>query len=302
MQKRSPSSAKAPARVLVVYKKSAYRIYVRERRHRRVASLLRVGDASVAGMARAHRDHERTVAEARRVLRGLGVNAVFRPRSGRGSTAAFDLIVTLGGDGTLLWASHAIAAGTPVVAVNSAPFDSVGYFCAATRDQLGDALSDAIAGRLRETRLTRMQVEIDSAVVSSRVLNDALFSHVSPAATTRYAIGAGDQRETQRSSGVWVATAAGSSAAIRSAGGRLQSIGSTRLQFKVREPYAFAPTPPALRHGFIEAGECLELQSHIRDGRLYLDGPHIVRTVDIGSTIGFSRSAETLSLLGFTRR
>jgi NAD+ kinase len=147
-----------------------------------------------------------------------------------------------------------------------------------------------------------MQVEIDSAVVSNRVLNDALFCHVSPAATTRYAIGVRDQRETQRSSGVWVAAAAGSSAAIRSAGGRLQPIGSKRLQFMVREPYAFAPVAPRLRHGFIEIGECLELQSHIRDGRLYLDGPHIVRTVDIGSTIGFSRSVDTLSLLGFKRR
>jgi NAD+ kinase len=293
---------KTSPRVLVVYKKSAYQIYVREGGHRRVAALLRSGDAAVAGMTRAHRDHEHTLIEARRVLRALGARAEFRPRSGRGSASAFDLVVTLGGDGTLLWASHGIAAGSPVVAINSAPADSVGYFCAATRESIGDTLADALAGKLRETRLTRMQVEIDSRVISRRVLNDALFSHVCPAATTRYAIRLRGRHESQRSSGVWVATAAGSSAAIGSAGGGIQPIGSSRLQFMVREPYAFAPTPYALRHGFFKSGERLELQSHVRDGRLYLDGPHMIRVVEIGSKLSFSRSIETLSLLGFRRR
>jgi NAD+ kinase len=286
-------------RVLVIYKKSAYQIYVRERRHARVAALLRARDPAVAGLVRAHQAHDKTLAEARRVLRALGARATFRYRSSHTSSDAFDLVVTLGGDGTLLWASQSIGAGCPVVAINSAPQDSVGYFCAATRDQLSDVLRDALAGSLEDTELTRLRVELDGELCSSRVLNDALFSHSSPAATTRYALRLRGREELHKSSGVWVATAAGSTAAIRSAGGRVQPIGSTRLQFVVREPYLAAQRSYRLLRGLVGPREQLEIQSHMRAGKLYLDGPHITRAVEIGSRLSFRRSHEPLTLLGF---
>jgi NAD+ kinase len=286
-------------RVLVVYKKSAYQIYVHERRHARVAALLRRRSSAVAGMTRAHKDHLRTVGQVRHVLRQLGARAVFRQRRERGSTAGFDLVVTVGGDGTLLWASQMVGPGCPVVALNSAPKDSVGYFCAASQDQIADALRDALAGKLRATELTRMQVEIDGETVHSRVLNDVLFSHFSPAATTRYAIRYRGQSEAHKSSGVWVATAAGSTAAIRSAGGRVLPIASRDLQFAVREPYAIGERSYRILKGTIGPRERIELESHMRAGRLFIDGPHVWRTVEIGSVLRLHRSDEPLLLLGF---
>jgi NAD+ kinase len=286
-------------RVLVVYKKSAYQIYVHERRHARVTALLRRRSSAVSGMTRAHQDHLRTVAQVRRVLRELGARAVFRQRRERGSTAGFDLVVTVGGDGTLLWASQMVGPGCPVVALNSAPRDSVGYFCAASQDEIGDALRDALAGKLRATELTRMQVDIDGKSVHSRVLNDVLFSHFSPAATTRYAIRFRGRSEAQKSSGVWVATAAGSTAAIRSAGGRVLPIASRELQFAVREPYAVGERSYRILKGMVGPREHVELESHMRAGRLFIDGPHVWRTVEIGSVLRIYRSDEALLLLGF---
>jgi NAD+ kinase len=253
-------------------------------------------------LMRAHKAHVQTLREARRALRALGARATFRHRSSHGAADAFDLVVTLGGDGTLLWASQSIGPNCPVLAINSAPMDSVGYFCAASSEQLRPALRDALAGKLRQTRLTRMRVELDGEPCSNRVLNDALFSHMSPAATTRYQIRFRGREETHRSSGVWVSTAAGSSAAIRSAGGQLQPIGSPRLQYVVREPYLLADRPYGLLKGLIAPGERLEIQSHMRAGRLYLDGPHIHRPVEIGSRLLFTRSNEPLLLLGFRKR
>jgi NAD+ kinase len=285
--------------VLCIYKKSAYEIYVREHRHPRVGALLRAADPAVAGLVRAHKAHAQTLREARRLLRALGARATFRRRSAHGETSAFDLVVTIGGDGTLLWASQMIDAQLPVLAVNSAPEDSVGYFCGATRENLGDLLSAALAGKVRETRLTRMSVEIDGTLASKRVLNDVLFSHASPAATTRYTLHARGRSEVHKSSGVWISTAAGSTAAIRSAGGRILPIESTHLEFLVREPYARGHKPYRLLRGLVRAGTQFEIESHIRAGRLYLDGPHVWRAVDIGSRLSFSRSPEPLCLLGF---
>ncbi|MFI5307658.1 MAG: NAD(+)/NADH kinase [Polyangiales bacterium] len=235
------------------------------------------------------------------MLHALGARAIFRHRSSDRETDAFDLVVTLGGDGTLLWASQGIGANQPVIAVNSAPQDSVGYFCGVQRGQLADGLSDALSGKLRATTLTRMRVELDRKTCSTRVLNDALFSHSIPAATTRYAIRVRGREEEHKSSGVWISTAAGSSAAICSAGGQVQPISSKRLQFLVREPYAFGKTPCRLRRGLIGPSERLELQSRMRAGRLYLDGPHVWHPVEIGSWLSFSRSPEPLTLLGFRR-
>jgi NAD+ kinase len=300
IQRRTMSTDRP--RVLVVYKKSAYQIYVRERRHPRVAALLRKNSPAVAGMVRAHEDHLGTVAQVRRVLAELGVRAVFRQRRERGSTAGFHLVVTVGGDGTLLWASQMVPPGVPVLAINSAPKDSVGYFCAAASDEVPRALGDAIAGKLKATELTRMQVAIDGKVVHKRVLNDVLFSHYCPAATTRYSIRFAGRVEEHKSSGVWVATAAGSTAAIRSAGGRVLPIGSRELQFAVREPYALGERRYRVLNGAIRPNQHLEIQSHVRAGRLYIDGPHVWRAVDIGSVLRMSRSDEPLLLLGFRPR
>jgi len=64
------------------------------------------------------------------------------------------------------------------------------------------------------TTLTRMRVERDGEVLHRRVLNDALFCHRSPAATTRYIISHEGREEHHKSSGVWVGPAAGSTAAV----------------------------------------------------------------------------------------
>jgi NAD+ kinase len=292
----------ARPRVLVIYKKSAYELYARERRHRGLRRLIEGGGPAATRLMRAHRDHAASLREARRVLARLGVDARFRDRGESRSAGAFDLVVTLGGDGTVLRASHVVGAGCPLVAINTAPRDSVGYFCAGTKDEIGSTLADALAGRLRETTLARMRVDVDGALVSARVLNDALFCHASPAATTRYTIRVRAREEAHRSSGVWVATPAGSTAASRSAGGRIDRIGARRLQFVVREPFVGPEPTPRLLSGYVGSRERLEIVSRIRDGHVYLDGPHLVRAVEIGSSVRFSLSREQLTLLGFRAR
>jgi NAD+ kinase len=288
-------------RVLVIYKKSAYRVYVRERRHPRVTALIKAGDRAASRLMRAHDSHEATLLGAREALRALGALAVFRHRSIRGPTNTFDLVVTIGGDGTLLRSSQLVGADVPVVAINSAPDDSIGFFCAGNRRDVADVLAAALHGQLRETDLTRMKVVLDGELVTSRVLNDVLFCHVSPAGTARYAIRHRGREEEHKSSGIWVATPAGSTAAISSAGGRAMPVSSGQLQFRVREPYRHARVPPHMLSGFVRPGERLVLRSQIRSGRLFMDGPRVFKAVEIGAAIELSRSREPLTLLGFTR-
>lgn len=292
----------SPPRVLVVYKKSAYELHARERRHAGLRALLAAGGPPAERLLRAHRDHVETLAAARRVLERLGVRASFRHRAATASRGSFDLVVTLGGDGTVLRASHGVGADCPLVAINTAPRDSYGHYCAGTLADLAVVLADALAGRLPETTLTRMRVEIDGRTESTRVLNDVLFCHASPAATTRYTLRVGAREETHKSSGVWIATAAGSTAAICSAGGRTQGPADRRLQYVVREPFLEGRPRPRLLQGFVGPRGAVEIRSHVRDGRLYLDGPHVVHAIQIGARLRLSPSHEPLRLLGFGAR
>ena len=285
--------------MLVIYKKSAYQIYVRERRHQRIQQLVAAGEPMALQLLRAHEDHVRSLEAARAALDELGAQAKFRYRSHDAHAKGVDLVVTLGGDGTLLWASHLVGADTPLLAINTAPRASVGYFCAAKNAEIGSVLADALAGKLRETSLTRMQVTLDGKCVSTRVLNDALFCHECPASTSRYGLRFGRIKEEHKSSGVWVGPAAGSTAAQHSAGGQILPARSKLLQFVVREPYAPNGTKYRLLQGLVKPGAKLALQSSMRAGRLYLDGPHDVHAVDMASKIEFEKSPESLTLLGF---
>ena len=298
MAKRTKSSL---PRVLVIYKKSTYQLMVRERKNPRARALLERKDRTVERMLASHEDHVQTIHDARLLLERLGVPAVFRYRSDADRAELFDLVVTLGGDGTLLWASHLVGK-QPMLAINTAPQDSVGYFCGGTKANLEEALVSAIEGKLDKTQLARMQIAIDGEVVSRRVLNDMLFSHECPAATTRYLIKFRGEEEEHRSSGLWVGPAAGSTAAQRSAGGRILPASSQQLQYVVREPYRLNGLKIKLVRGLVSPRESLTITSKIHGGRVYVDGPHLKRSVALGSEIVLKRSPEALTVLGFHAR
>ena len=296
---RGPS--KGAPRVLVIYKKSTYQRWVAERKNPHARALLKRKDRSVERILAAHEDHVHTIQAARHILDGLGVDAVFRYRADAERAENFDLVITLGGDGTLLWASHLVGK-QPMLAINTAPQDSIGYFCGGTKDTLEESLTAAIEGTLPARQLTRMQISLDGHLLSRRVLNDVLFCHEIPAATTRYLIKHGAREEDQRSSGVWVGPAAGSTAAMRSAGGKVLPLDSSQMQFVVREPYMPNGTRYGLVKGLLAPDEELQIISKIHGGRLYVDGPHLKRKVDLGSIIHLKRSPEPLTVLGFKAR
>ena len=320
------------AHVRVVVKRSSFRTWVEEENDARVAALLEAEDDTVWRLRSSHIEHTETIEEVRAALTDLHAEATWYDRAGGfQAEGRCDLVVTVGGDGTLLAASHGIGPGIPLLGVNSAPSHSVGFFCAARKGSVREALAAALDGTLRRTELTRMRVERGGHVLHERVLNEALFCHASPAATSRYLLrrvtahasaegnadanadasaeGNADARanagasaqEEQKSSGVWVGPAAGSTAALRSAGGRVMPLSSRKLQFVVREPY---PPPFELLRmtaGMIEPGEALALKSQMRQARLFLDGDQIMHEVAIGELVTMRCSDQPLVVLGLTR-
>ncbi len=258
-------------------------------------------DPLARGFREAQLAHEKALERLRLILDELAVEAHYVSLPDQVDASGYDLVVALGGDGTVLHASHQIGS-TPVLAINSAPQFSVGFLTATTMQRASSMLDHALAGELKTTKLQRMAIDIEGRRAYARVLNDVLFSHECPASTARYLLVLGNVEEKQMSSGIWIGTAAGSTAAIRSAGGRVMPPGSKRLQFVVREPYHKEGKRFELVKGFVPLGEKLRVRNIMDEARIYIDGPHVVLPVRLGEKVEFSLSDEPLHLLGFRRR
>ena len=249
-------------------------------------------------MLRAHEEHLESVQAVRSALARLGLHARFIAPTA--CTSDDDLVVVVGGDGTVLHVSHLVG-DAPVLAFNSAPHASCGFLTVATCDLAEAYISAALSDRLPATFLQRMKVEVDGRTATDRVLNDCLFSNACPASTTRYALRRGSVAEEHFSSGVWISTAAGSTAATHAAGGRILPLGSHRLQFVVREPYELGPRRAHYRlvKGFVRRGEALVITNAWQPAVVYVDGPHVSIPVAPAAAVRFSTSPRPLRLLGY---
>jgi NAD+ kinase len=268
----------------------------------RALALIERHDPVVARWHDAHQSHTRTLARVLECLEKCGARAILLSKP----HAEFDpegaqLIVTVGGDGTLLAASHNVF-GLPVLGVNSSPKHSVGYFCAVEPRNLTEKLKRALSNDLPLVKLTRMQVQINGRLVSKRVLNEALYSHSIPAATSRYILRCALGTEEQHSSGFWIGPAAGSTGAQRSAGGQVLALGSRQLQTVVREPYIAPGRPLKLTRFRVKWNDIVTVKSKMDGGTVYLDGPFKKFNVYLGDVVEFCASKEPLTVLGLDAR
>lgn len=293
---------RAPIRsVLVVSKKSAWEQHV-------VSRGRGIDPATRRTLLEAHRDNERALSVVRRALDTSGVpyrttgRAELQP--GRRPNGEPDLVISVGGDGTFLEASHLVKRGR-LLGVNSSPAHSVGFFCAADAKSFPAVLERALADRLPETRLQRLEVRVGKKLLPMPVLNDVLITHANPGATSRYMIEIGDRRETHRSSGIWIATAAGSTAGIRAAGGALLPIRSDRFQYAVRELYVPPGVPERtfrLRKGLVRGDTELRIVGRMVNGLLFVDGPRHKVSLRLGEVIRIRISPVPLRALGLRPR
>ncbi len=272
----------------------------------RIMGLVEAGDPAVARMRPAHDDHMETVDEVLSEIQVLGFN--FEVHHGAHSTFLpsddVDAIITVGGDGTFLAASHLVDR-TPVLGINSAPQHSSGFFCAGRKGLVRATLGALAEGTIARKAVLRMRVNINGEPFSDRVLNEALVCDVCPAATSRYLITHLTQditrygqplTEEHRSSGLWVGTPAGSTGALASAGGVIHDLDQRCLQFVVREPYQPRGTTIELHRGTFEKE--LTVISKMAEGRIYLDGSHEVLNFTIADRLTFEPSPHPLTILG----
>jgi len=262
------------SRVLVVYKKDAYQRYLQEQHDPHLLRLLRRRHPDVSDMQRAHTIHERAIEVVMHTLRRLPVEVELAYRATLNITKRYDMVVSVGGDGTFLQAARTIHR-TPILGVNSDPARSEAVFCAATHRSFPRLMRQVLESRLPELKLFRLAVTLNGRQLPEKALNDVLTVHDDPATMSRYRLHIGPRVETQKSSGLWVSTAAGSSSAVMAAGGARLPWSSRRFQYRPRELYRGHLSRCRLIGGVLPSSACVRVTWLMRRGSAFIDGPHV---------------------------
>lgn len=203
------------------------------------------------------------------------------------------LVIALGGDGTLLHASHYVGGDVVLFGINSTTDHSVGHLCSANASNFSDVIREFIESKISWRAIRRLRVQSEVSPALPLGLNDVLFCNRHPAATCRYEMKlmskfdeTVEKIEKQLSSGIWISGPAGSTAAISSYGLPRLSPDSSSFLYAVREPYSPAPTQMTLGRGQLDGNlQRLSLFSRIRQGLVCIDGPDFSFPLGFGDRI-----------------
>jgi NAD+ kinase len=210
-----------------------------------------------------------------------GIEVLPDPESGRSTEAEglargelagrVDLVIVLGGDGTLLAVARAVGArDVPILGVN---LGTLGFLAEIARDEIFPTLEEVLAGRFRIEERMRLDVNVERdgrSLGRYLALNDAVISNTALSRLVHLETRAdGAEVTTYRADGLIVATPTGSTAYSLSAGGP--------LVHPTMEALLLTPiSAHTLTHRPLVLPEASEVQVRVSDAR----GGQVHLTVD----------------------
>jgi len=218
---------------------------------------------------------------------------------------AVDVIVVLGGDGTLLSVARSAApAGVPVLGIN---YGSLGFLTSTVREESARAIDDLLHGRYEMSSRMMLRARVESADGSSidgddrvrDVLNDAVVNKTALARIVQLQVTVdGDFVSRYRADGLIVATPTGSTAYSLAAGGPIVKPEVEAIVVSPISPHSLANRPLVLPG---EARIRVRLLSEDQDIVLTLDGQEGI-SIHPGEVIAVERSPHRFQLLLTGRR
>ncbi len=268
--------------------------------------------------------HDKALAAVRDALdelvrdRGTVISYKARETVSREDFVGRDLVIILGGDGTLTSIAHSIDSDTPVMGVNSHPQDddedgSYGFYMGSDTKHFAEDVRSALDGTGIVNVLPRLQAEIvttsGKTVLSDPALNDLIIANTHQYQPSIYRLERGADGDhgnidtVQRSSGCLFSTFLGQGAWFRHV---VNIEGATFPMDEVNERYLFAsrdlPRAERADDGSYWAwtGQPTVMTSDMHRGYIVSDGwdeTHFTR----GARVTVDLSGPTLQLLTFRR-
>jgi NAD+ kinase len=180
-----------------------------------------------------------------------------------------DLVLVLGGDGTLLSVARSAPSGTPLLGIK---VGLLGFLATLSQRQALARLDELLAGGFREDRRRRLDVSVAGgpAPGTYRVLNDAVFHREALARISTFSISLDGRRVAEfRADGVIVSTPTGSTAYNLSAGGPILHPALPAIVITPICPHTLAQRPLVVPAS-TEIRVCVDSTRRRREGGVYL--------------------------------
>ena len=268
--------------------------------------------------------HDKSLETVRKSLeelvrdRGTAITFKARETVSREDFAGRDLVVILGGDGTLTSIAHSIDSDTPVMGVNSHPQDddedgSYGFYMGSDPENFDSDIRVALDGDAIVNVLPRLQAEIVTTsgkrILSDPALNDLIIANTHQYQPSRYRLQRGESGSEgeidviQRSSGCLFSTFLGQGAWFR----HVVNIEGTTFSLEQLDSWYLFASRDLPRDSRDDDGsywswtnEATAITSDMHRGYIVSDGwdeTHFTR----GARVTVDLSGPTLQLLTFRR-
>jgi len=308
---------KAFNNVLLVIKQTPYEQYTQLKNQGKAPLALRW-----ERLLNRYQVHQQCVGDVENMLKKTDIKYVKigRDELHRGLLQDKDLVIAVGGDGTILNTASFLDDSIPVLGVNSDPTKpeeqgvtnakderrSRGALCAVTATTINQNLPRILYGDVSPGLRSRIQCLVRSTYTETRLppaLNDILVSHPTPAAVSRFrfTLCKGNVTPSYKtnqsleemfsfnvwSSGIWISTATGSTAAMHAAGGAVMDIRSRNLQYMVREHLVEESNAHQRKagHDMIRPDEMIALRWNSQLGCVFVDGSHFKHELELGDEL-----------------
>ncbi|MFH1585897.1 MAG: NAD(+)/NADH kinase [archaeon] len=207
-----------------------------------------------------------------------------------------DLVLTLGGDGTFITASHYLDE-TPIIGINSNKKTSEGFLTELNNEQI-HLLEDILNGNHEVIKRQRAALKINGELVDKHALCEIYVGAEKQFHTARYILKLGEEEEEHRSSGIIVVTGSGSTAWYKSAGGDPFHHEEKRLKFLVREPYTGENLfKPKMLAGEIPHKEKISIESKRYQGGMVALDCHLTFPFNLGDKVEIVLSDKPLKVV-----
>jgi NAD+ kinase len=200
-----------------------------------------------------------------------------------------------------------------------------------TSQDMSDRLSKILYGGAEDHMSSRARIRciVKSTFSETRLvpaLNDLLIANPSPAAVSRFRMGWLNDVEKESkpspqqygtitrfggegydvdhslnvwSSGMWLCTSTGATAAMAAAGGKPMDINSTDLQYLIREHMmenSNEEVDKGVNNGLFKQGGKMHLRWNSQKGRIFIDGSHLTHNLELGDEIMIDNQAPPLQM------
>jgi NAD kinase len=206
-----------------------------------------------------------------------------------------DLVVTIGGDGVFIRASHFVR-DVPILGLNSDEETSEGALKELSAMD-SESFNEVLDGNYDIIQRTRARIILNGERIKELAVNEVYVGAENQFHVSRYIINYNGTKEEQRSSGVLISTGTGSGAWYNSAGGEKFGADSEKLKFVVREPFSAKLFRPEILDGEIDSLNEISLTSkRSHGGVLAIDGS-IIYPFNQGHEIKVKVSTQKLNVI-----